>query len=138
MTNMHVPQGSTAAGVYAIEMCENDWLALDSTAEQALKDAWVEQAKLDPDAEHAVLRLTPDALFPINGHDKPYLAWKYNLNSPTARAFDTKNRVLYVLHGLATDERTRHQLEKAIAALPSGTTWKVVNRRNAVISSGVA
>lgn len=74
-----VKDGVASKHTYVITYDEELWLGLSPERQQFCKDAWISRASPLPGVERVVLQLKPDILFPLRGHEHPFIEWQHEL-----------------------------------------------------------
>jgi len=142
---MDIEQGAmTLAGKSClIEVDEDYWLSLPDDRQVYCKEVWTEKARQQPDTARVVLRLIPDALFPMHGHDKPYIAWQADIDRPPECGFtvDTVVTITVNTDSKYVDPVMRADISGRLAgvrvqAVTYGATFRIVNARGDVIEHG--
>lgn len=65
--------------VYMVNYSEDLWKAFDAEGQQFCKDTWIKKATPIANIKYVVLRLIPDELFPMHGHETPYVEWQHEI-----------------------------------------------------------
>ena len=85
-----------------------------------------------------VLKLVPDDLFPMHGHEKPYVEWQHQIDRPPESGFSVETTVTVTVEGDAkyVDPVMRMEITKALSGLMRGVAFQIVNKRGDVIEHG--
>lgn len=140
---MQVVEGAslTLTGKLCLVVYDEDlWLALPADRQAYCKEVWLTKASALPDVVRVVLRLTPDELFPMHGHEKPYIAWQQDIDRPPECGFQVTTVVTVEVVGDAkyVDPVMRADITAQLTKprYPAGATYRIVNSRGDVMEHG--
>ncbi len=131
--------GEQVGSVYLIEYSEDLWLSLDTESQQYCKDVWRRKAAPIPGCKFITIRLIPDPLFPIHGHEAPYVAWQEAIERPPEQGFTVR-----VVATVVTTDTTKYlspvkrmAISKALEGVAEpGAHWQIVNADGLVLEHG--
>lgn len=130
-----------AGKAYLITYDEDLWKSYDDDGRQFCKDTWIKKATPMADVRFVVLKLVPDDLFPMHGHETPYVEWQHQIDRPPECGFTVDACVTFtVVSDTAkyVDPVTRMEMTKRMQDMryPAGTHFRIVNGNGDVIERG--
>lgn len=133
-----VPSGSEAGKIYLVHYDEDLWKAFNAEQQEFCKDTWLRKATAIDGIRFVVLKLVPDELFPMHGHEKPYVEWQVPIDAPPESGFTVETTVTVTVEGDAkyVDPVMRMEITKSLSGLMRGVAFQIVNKRGDVIERG--
>lgn len=135
-----MPGGKEQGSVYLVDYNEDLWLSFDDEGRQYCKDTWYKKAEVIPGCKFVTLRLIPDDLFPMHGHEKPYVAWQQSIERamPNGFVIDVQVTVTVEGDGRYVDPIKRMRISKALeGTAATGTPWRIINAAGNVLEHGI-
>ncbi len=130
------PDGVAAGMSYVVEYDENLWKQLDDEQRQFCKDTWIKKATPIPGVSVVCLRLMPDTLFPMHGHEHPYIEWQHTIEQKEDRPPFKYHTVLIRCNEDWTPRLQSAIMRDAASRLPSGTAFEIQTKGGQPLSSG--
>jgi hypothetical protein len=124
--------------VYLITYDEDVWLSLPKERQEFCKQTWLSKAEAIVAVQHVVLKLVPDELFPVNGHEKPYVAWQQEIGRPPECGFTVRSQITVTIETDAkyVDPVMRADISRALEGNMPGTPFRIVTRGGNIIEAG--
>lgn len=123
-------EGTLAGKVYLVEYDEEAWLTTPAETQQYCVDTWIKKAK-PLGARFLVLRLVPDALFPLRGNDAPYIHERYPIEQAPERGFVAVANVQFEVTG-EYGPIMRAGISRELEKYPKGTFFAIHDGKNQI------
>ena len=138
-----VPDGSPSWGIYLVEYLEDNWKGLPEATREFCKQQWIKRAEPLANVQFVVLRLLPDELFPMHGHEKPYIEWRHPIERGPKCGYTVQGHVEVKLESaLDTMEDTvdpvlRARIESDLRdKYPKNTPYIIYGRETRYLATG--
>lgn len=76
MMDIQPAEGTASEQAYLVAYNEDLWFSYSEETREFCKETWIRKAE-PLNVRFVVLRLTPDPVFPMRGHEKPYVEWRH-------------------------------------------------------------
>lgn len=122
-----VREGSQAGGIWLVEYDEDDWKALPDATKDHCRDTWIKKASALKEVRFVVLKLIPDELFPMHGHEKPYVEWQHAIDRGPEKGYTVETLVAVQLPApYELSPLLRSRIESELREThPKGTVWSI-------------
>lgn len=133
-----MPSGTAAGKLYLIHMEEDLWKGLDPDRQAFCKAQWTEKATAIPEVRFVVLKLVPDELFPVHGHDKPYVEWQEAIDRPPECGFERRVELTLCITGDGKlNPVMRAEMTGYLVGHVKGTRYCILNEIGDVFERGI-
>lgn len=132
--DIETPEGEVISDAYIINFNEDLWMQYASGTQKACKDNWIKKAE-PCEVDEVVLRLHPDAIFPLHGKEKPYIAWRHKFIKSNNGEWIERLTVT-VQTDINIEKGTKGLFEKAkkvFTKYPQGTRFKFLGTSGKVL-----
>lgn len=131
-----VPDGEAAGMSYLVQYDENLWKSYDEKTQDFCKTEWLRKAKVVPNCRMVALRLIPDALFPLHGHDAPYIEWQERFEVAEDTPDFVYSEVTVACQVEWTPRLQRQIMSNLQHVLPRGTKFRITTKSGQELSTG--
>lgn len=134
---MKRPDGKVTRTMYYVQMQEDAWVALERRVQDQWKAEWRAEAK-ENGVTFVALKLMPDELLPMHGHESPYVAWQERVSDN--QDFRVEALVRVRVEDRVVPQIVREKIGRKLQQYPSGTKYEIyysVNKTAVVLEEGV-
>lgn len=122
-----VQRESQSGGIYLVEYSEDLWYDLPDATKDHCRSEWIKKATAMKEVRFVVLKLLPDDLFPMHGHELPYVHWQHAIDRGNECGYTYAAGVGVKLNkGTEFTPLLRSRIESELREkFPKGTVWQV-------------